>query len=305
MPPLNPSPRDTAPNIFALLLAHPRSRRQPGTTAQPRAAALPDSYDHNDHENNNNNFFLSRIDPLLHARAATNVDTVPETYGRGPFGPGAGTVVGITLGSVAGFLFVLWVIYACVNLGNNNSGSAVLETGSVSGAGPAASSVVSRHSKPRVVRSSKQHKHTSRPSHSSHSHSRRRRRTTETIEIRRERAAAPPVVVVPAPDPSSDRIVVEEEHYTSRSRSRPASGSRAAAAAAAPPPPPVVPPPAPRPPPSDDDDDDDEIIVLEEHTPPRRRESRERRRKTGSRERRGSGGYSYREVSRRRSGSRY
>ncbi|KAI2624251.1 hypothetical protein GGR54DRAFT_595743 [Hypoxylon sp. NC1633] len=206
-------------------------------------------------------------------RLATDVSTVPEGYGRAPNGPDAGTVVGIVLGSIAGFIVLLWLIYWCVNLGSPPTAAAVgdVEDGSAVG-GPSSSSVMSFRP-PRAHRSSRRH------SHRSHSGP---HRTKETIEItRRDRSAAPP-------QPGPEQIVVMEEHSNlSRSRSRSRSRSMG------PPPPRRVTPPPPRPPP-----DDDEIIVLEEHTPPRRRDSRSYRR---SSERRSSG---YRDDPRRRSGSR-
>ncbi|KAL8834707.1 MAG: hypothetical protein Q9176_007314 [Flavoplaca citrina] len=47
---------------------------------------------------------------------------IPATYAGLNRGPSAGTVVGIVLGSVAGFLLILWLIYTCVNF---NAGRAV------------------------------------------------------------------------------------------------------------------------------------------------------------------------------------
>ncbi|ORY63179.1 uncharacterized protein BCR38DRAFT_485945 [Pseudomassariella vexata] len=141
---------------------------------------------------------------LIIPRLATDVTTVPEGYGRTRNGPDAGTVVGIVLGSVAGFLLVLWLIYTLVNLGNPK---VTVETASVGTA-----SVVTRKSR-----------HKKRKSHHSHSHSHGSPVRRETVEVRRER-----IVVDPPPPPRPDRIVVEE---TTRSRSR------------APPPPPTPPPP--------------------------------------------------------------
>ncbi|KAI6091339.1 hypothetical protein F4821DRAFT_200065 [Hypoxylon rubiginosum] len=211
-------------------------------------------------------------------RLATDVSTVPEGYGRSPSGPDPGAVVGIVLGSIAGFIVLLWIIYWCVNLGNGPS-TTLVEEGSVSGVG--SSSVVSFRSRPRAHRNSHRHSRSSR----GYSSPSRQRRTKETIEItRRERSAGPPV-----PPLHPEQIVVMEENSTVTSRSRSRSRSRA---------PPL--------PPSSSGRQDDEIIVLEEHTPPRRRDSRGYRR--GSVERRSSAGYrdadAYRDMSRRRSSSR-
>ncbi|KAI1874772.1 uncharacterized protein JN550_002201 [Neoarthrinium moseri] len=119
-------------------------------------------------------------------RLATDVSAVPQGYGLTPSGPDAGTVVGIVLGSVAGFILVLWLIYTCVNLGNPRN--TVVETASVGGTASV------------VTRKSRKHR---RRSHHSHSRSPRR----ETVEVRRTER------IVPVPGP--ERIIVEE-----RSRSR-------------------------------------------------------------------------------------
>lgn len=47
---------------------------------------------------------------------------IPATYSGLNAGPDASTVVGVTLGSVAGFLLILWLIYTCINV--NNGGGA-------------------------------------------------------------------------------------------------------------------------------------------------------------------------------------
>ncbi|KAH6659491.1 hypothetical protein BKA67DRAFT_529642 [Truncatella angustata] len=220
--------------------------------------------------------------PHLVSRLNDNANIVPETYGLASNGPDAGTVVGIVLGSVGGFLLVLWLIYTIANLGNGNQ--RVIETATVDTA-----SVITRKSR----------------RHRRHSGSRRTASTRprETVEtIRRER-----VVPVSMPMSQSERIVVEE---TTRSR----------APASAPPPP--MPPPMPPAPPRVVHDDDDEVVVIEENSPPRRRESRQHKRRSSRRssERRSTsrpGGYrevdpyryaggdaSVRSVSRRRSPSR-
>ncbi|KAK1465899.1 hypothetical protein CMEL01_11891 [Colletotrichum melonis] len=55
--------------------------------------------------------------PLLPRQTTTNgVVVVPATYG-GWSSLGAGAIVGITLGAVAGFLLVLWMVYTCLNFG--------------------------------------------------------------------------------------------------------------------------------------------------------------------------------------------
>ncbi|KAI3331520.1 hypothetical protein HD806DRAFT_477573 [Xylariaceae sp. AK1471] len=143
----------------------------------------------------------------LNRRLLVGADTVPQGYGNAPFGPDAGTVVGITLGSVGGFLLLLGIIYWCMNLGQ---GPRMVETGSVGGGN---SSVVSRHSRAR-----------------GHPHRHHRRSKRETVEIRRERA-----VPVTVEREEHDQIIVEEYRPGSRGVSRPPPPPRT--------PPPRTPPP--------------------------------------------------------------
>ncbi|KAI1409675.1 hypothetical protein F5Y13DRAFT_169811 [Hypoxylon sp. FL1857] len=189
MPPSH-SLRDIARDI----LSHPASRSpplpSPTTTTTTFAQKL-----HN---------FASRT---LLPRLVTDVSTVPEGYGRTPSGPDPGTVVGIVLGSIAGFILLLWLIYWCVNLGGPPPD---LEEGSVTAG---SSSVVSYRSRPRAHRS---HRH----SHRSHSDYSPHRRTKETIEITRRTGDIRPSPS-PARPPDVDQIVVMEEHDRSRSRSIP------------------------------------------------------------------------------------
>ncbi|KAI0183220.1 hypothetical protein EV127DRAFT_447697 [Xylaria flabelliformis] len=136
----------------------------------------------------------------LKARAYVGAQTVPQGYGNAPFGPDSGTVAGIVLGSVAGFLLFLALVYWCLSLGQ---GPRMMEEGSVGGG---TSSVVSWHSRARGP--PRKHRRRSR-------HSPRR----EKIEIRRERVVPAHVERV-----HEDQIIVEE--FQDRSRSRPGSMSR-------------------------------------------------------------------------------
>ncbi|KAM0806110.1 hypothetical protein BDR22DRAFT_883848 [Usnea florida] len=52
---------------------------------------------------------------------------IPATYSGLNSGPTPGTVVGIVLGSVAGFLLLLWLIYTCFGLGGLPGRSSVVE----------------------------------------------------------------------------------------------------------------------------------------------------------------------------------
>ncbi|KAI1327144.1 hypothetical protein F5Y16DRAFT_372774 [Xylariaceae sp. FL0255] len=213
--------------------------------------------------------------PVIHDALTTTITTVPQIYGNHPNGPDPGTVVGITLGSVFGFLFLLGIIYWCLNLGQ---GPRVIEEGSVGGGG-GSSSVVSRHSRPRPH----------------HNKRRRRSKRRETVEIRRETTRRPVNV------DREEQIVVEE--YGSRgpaprSRSRSMAGRRES-----PLPPRMVPM-------SDTTGESDHEIVVEEEqsTPPRRRRDSMRSQRTRRSEDRRSAVYRddvyVRDVSRRRSSSR-
>jgi len=113
---------------------------------------------------------------------------VPTTYGSINSGPAPGTVVGIVLGSVGGFLVILWLIYTCAQFGNPSSSSSYTESV--------------------VVRDRRK------------SHGSTRSRRSETVEVRRERS---PVRIVRPPE-RVERIIVEETRET-RTRDRSVSGS--------------------------------------------------------------------------------
>ncbi|PMD50889.1 uncharacterized protein K444DRAFT_638190 [Hyaloscypha bicolor E] len=119
---------------------------------------------------------------------------IPTTYGSINSGPSAGTIVGIVLGSVGGFLICLWLIYTCLNFGTVSSDSSYTE-----------SVIVREHRKSR------------------HGGSTRSRRASETVEVRRERS---PIRIVRPPE-RVERIIVEErrEERVERSRSRSRGGS--------------------------------------------------------------------------------
>jgi hypothetical protein len=130
---------------------------------------------------------IDSLSSLIH-RQSSDPSIIPTTYGNLTGGPSAGTIVGIVLGSVAGFLILLWLLYTCMNFGNISSSSSYTE------------SVVVRE----------------------HRHSKARsRRASETVEIRRERS---PVRIVREPE-RVERIIVEET-TTRRERERSRGGSR-------------------------------------------------------------------------------
>ncbi|EPE31210.1 hypothetical protein GLAREA_04177 [Glarea lozoyensis ATCC 20868] len=124
---------------------------------------------------------------VIYARQSTS-SIIPTAYGDMDTGPSPGTVAGIVLGSVAGFLLLLWLIYTCLNFNNTSNQSVYTEE---------------------VVRDRRK----------SHRGSQRSRRVSETVEVRRERT---PVRIVREPSPRRpDPIIVEEERREiHRSRSR-------------------------------------------------------------------------------------
>ncbi|KAF7952738.1 hypothetical protein EAE96_005967 [Botrytis aclada] len=174
---------------------------------------------------------------------SSNPSIIPTTYGQQNNSPSPGTVVGIVLGSVGGFLLLLWLLYTCCTLGRRQSAQSTVTE-----------DVTFREN----VR---------RRSHNSHRSSRphsRRVSTTEKVEIRRQRSRSPaPVRVVREevrqearqetrrPPPPVERVVVEERREVRRSRERSPSSSGGGS---------------------------DEVVVIEEHDPPRRSKSKRERR---------------------------
>ncbi|KAK3688500.1 hypothetical protein B0T22DRAFT_155442 [Podospora appendiculata] len=121
--------------------------------------------------------------------------TIPSLYGSLNSGPDPGTVAGIVLGSVAGFILLLWLLYTCINMGNPEVAESSVGT----------ASYVSR-----------KHRH----SHHHHHH----RPHGETVEIRATSRSGPPAgatIIVEERErrPSIERIVVEDT-YTRRPASR-------------------------------------------------------------------------------------
>ncbi|TGO25542.1 hypothetical protein BPAE_0078g00410 [Botrytis paeoniae] len=214
---------------------------------------------------------LAKLLTRLISRQTTssNPSIIPTTYGQQNNSLSPGTIVGIVLGSVGGFLLLLWLLYTCCTLGRRQSAQSTVTE-----------DVTFREN----VR---------RRSHNSHRSSRphsRRVSTTEKVEIRRQRSRSPaPVRVVREevrqemrrppppvervvreevrqetrrPPPPVERVVVEERREVRRSRERsPSSSGRGS----------------------------DEVVVIEEHDPPRRSKSKRERRERGERAERDSG----------------
>ena len=162
--------------------------------------------------------------PVLEARQSTTTHVIiPSVYGDLYDSPSPGVIVGIVLGSVAGFLLLLFLLYTCLGFG------------------------------PRVIPieaiSFRERPPSRKHSHNNHHHHHRRRsggsvRVTETFETRtRERGsrggrAEPVIVDAPSPPPQArrasseltddedDEIIVEEEHSPPRRKHNRRSGGR-------------------------------------------------------------------------------
>ncbi|KAK1988521.1 hypothetical protein LZ30DRAFT_683786 [Colletotrichum cereale] len=65
--------------------------------------------------------------PVIRRQTTDGVVVVPATYGDYS-DLSSGAVAGITLGAVAGFLLILWMVYTCLNFGRpvDTSSSSVL-----------------------------------------------------------------------------------------------------------------------------------------------------------------------------------
>lgn len=178
---------------------------------------------------------LSSVIEALAPRQATSSDfkPIPATYGQLDSSPGPGTVAGIVLGSVAGFVLLLVLVYSVANFGYT--------------AGPAA--VITSRVDTEAVAADEHRHHRRRKS--------RRPQATEMFEVRtHERidldvpngaaAARPltPVILEPAR---------QSRRQSTRRSSRPPVRVVVEDSS------------------SEDDDDDDEVVVIEEHTPPRAR----------------------------------
>ena len=145
---------------------------------------------------------------ILLSKRQTQILAIPTVYQGLNGGPQPGTVVGIVLGSVGGFLLILWLIYTCANLGGGFGGfrgwgrQTVVEE-----------EIIRRRSRSR-----------------SHSRSRSRGSRTETVEVQSVRSPSRrrrETIVVeerrtsrPAPPPEDDIVEVIEEHSPVRRPSR-------------------------------------------------------------------------------------
>jgi hypothetical protein len=126
----------------------------------------------------------------LHKRQTFDT-IIPTTYGSINSGPSPGTIVGIVLGSVGGFLLLLWLLYTCLNFGTITSSD-------------------SSYTESVVVTDRRKSTHGSTRTRS--------RRPSETVEIRRERSPIrrerSPIRIVR--EPVVERVIVEEARETRR-----------------------------------------------------------------------------------------
>jgi hypothetical protein len=139
---------------------------------------------------------------ILPREPASPVDTptIPAHYGSLNSGPDPGTVAGITLGSVAGFVLLLWLIYTCINFGNPTIGAN--DTSTVVTEGTASVYTRRRRSKSRKRNSHRK----------------------ETVEIRRSGGGGPVIVeeMVSSSGGPSERIIeIERRRSVSRARGPP------------------------------------------------------------------------------------
>ncbi|KAK3400164.1 hypothetical protein B0T20DRAFT_178818 [Sordaria brevicollis] len=130
-----------------------------------------------------------RATRVVLARQYAETSTIPAYYGALDSSPSPGAVVGITLGAVAGFILILFLIYTLINLGGYST--------AISESGAGTESVVTRRSRRHRHRSSTYHSETggSRVLYKSRRRNRSRSRGStssagefdggETVEIRR------------------------------------------------------------------------------------------------------------------------
>jgi hypothetical protein len=146
---------------------------------------------------------------ILLSKRQTQILAIPTTYEGLNSGPQPGTVVGIVLGSVAGFLLILWLIYTCGNLGDGFD-------------------IFSGWGRQTIVEEEIIHERRRDRSRSySRSRSRSRASRTETAEVLRSPSRRRETIIVeerrtsrPAPPPEDDIVEVIEEHSPVRRPSR-------------------------------------------------------------------------------------
>jgi hypothetical protein len=146
---------------------------------------------------------------ILLSKRQTQILAIPTTYEGLNSGPQPGAVVGIVLGSVAGFLLILWLIYTCGNIGDGFS-------------------IFGTWGRQTIVEEEIIHRRERSRSHS-RSHSRASRtETAEVLSVRSPSRTRRETIIVeeerrttrPAPPPDDDIVEVIEEHSPVRRPSR-------------------------------------------------------------------------------------
>ncbi|KAK4199637.1 hypothetical protein QBC40DRAFT_328274 [Triangularia verruculosa] len=195
----------------------------------------------------------------------TPTKTIPASYGALYTSLDPGAIAGIVLGSVAGFCLILWLFYACINMGNVDSTT------------EGTASVVTRKSHHHT------HRHRSASAH-------RRSRNIEITRTTREQSRGPVVVEERMGGGGVDGVILEETRRRSYSRGGGGGGGVRRVVEVSDD--------------DTADTGGDEVVVIEEHSPVRGGSRRRERSRIRSQERR-SGGYDReRVVEVRRSASR-
>lgn len=135
------------------------------------------------------------------------VVAIPATYSGLDAGPPAGNIVGIVLGSVAGFLLLLWLFYTCSNIGGR--GEVVAEEVVQRRARSPRRSSRARSERSRSEMMESRRSRTPPPPRREREREREVRRETIVVE---ERRAPPPVVI----EREDDIVEVIEEHSPPR-----------------------------------------------------------------------------------------
>src|SRR5271155_3070612 len=145
---------------------------------------------------------------ILLSKRQTQVLAIPTTYEGLNAGPQPGTVVGIVLGSVAGFLLILWLLYTCGNIDDGFSIFGVWGRQTI-----VEEEIIRRRSRSR----------SRSPAHSRTS----RTETAEVVSVRSPSRTRRETIIVeerrtsrPAPPPDDDIVEVIEEHSPVRRPSR-------------------------------------------------------------------------------------
>jgi len=136
------------------------------------------------------------------------VVAIPATYSGLDAGPPAGNIVGIVLGSVAGFLLLLWLFYTCSNM-KGGGGEVVAEEVVQRRARSPRRSSRARSERSRSEMMESRRSRTPPPPRREREREREVRRETIVVE---ERRAPPPVVI----EREDDIVEVIEEHSPPR-----------------------------------------------------------------------------------------